>query len=214
MNAVAPTLGVVAGVLAAAEVVPYVRDTIRRSTRPHRGTWLIWSVLASVAFWAHRAEGASWSLLLLGVECVGTSVVFALSIRLGSGPLSPAERGLVVLAGAGVLGWLATDEPLVAMACVIASDTVATAMMLPKTWREPGSETLSTYLLASAGGAAAAASVGAAAPSLLLYPVHFCLLNGAVACLIVCRRTALERMRAPGPALPYSQTVLSETVTP
>jgi hypothetical protein len=213
MNAVAPVLGVLAGVLAAAEVVPYVRDTIARSTRPHRGTWLIWSALAGVAFWAHRADGASWSLLLLGVECVGTSVVFALSIRLGSGALSPAERGLVLLAGAGVVGWLATDEPLVAMACVIASDLVATAMMLPKTWREPGSETLSTYLLASAGGAAAGASVGVAAPSLLLYPVHFCLLNGVVAGLIVGRRTALERMRAPGPARPYSLAV-SETVTP
>jgi hypothetical protein len=211
MSAVAPVLGVVAGVLGVAEVVPYVRDTVRRSTRPHRGTWLIWSVLAGAAFWAQRADGASWSLLILGVEAVGTSVVFALSIRLGSGALSPAERGLVVFAGAGVVGWLATDEPLVATICVIASDVVATSMMLPKTWREPGSETLCTYVLASAGGAAAAASVGAVVPSLLLYPVYFCLVNGAVACLIVRRRAELGRALAPGSALQCTRAVRSGT---
>ena len=201
MSVVAPVLGVVAAVLGVIEVLPYVRDTLRRSTRPHRGTWFIWAVLAGVAFWAHRADGASWSLLLLGVECVGTAVVFALSLRWGHGALTTAERRLVLLAGVGVVGWVVTDEPLVALACVIASDLVATSMMLPKTWRNPASETLSTYVMASAGGAAAAASigvtavpssasVGVGAASLLAYPVYFCLINGAVAAVLVVRRRA------------------------
>jgi len=201
VSVVAPVLGVVAAVLGVIEVLPYVRDTLRRSTRPHRGTWFIWAVLAGVAFWAHRADGASWSLLLLGVECVGTAVVFALSLRWGHGALTTAERRLVLLAGVGVVGWVVTDEPLVALACVIASDLVATSMMLPKTWRNPASETLSTYVMASAGGAAAAASigvtavpssasVGVGAASLLAYPVYFCLINGAVAAVLVVRRRA------------------------
>jgi len=202
VSVVAPVLGVVAGVLGVIEVLPYVRDTLRRSTRPHRGTWFIWAVLAGVAFWAHRADGASWSLLLLGVECVGTAVVFALSLRWGHGALTTVERRLVLLAGVGVGGWVVSDEPLVALACVIASDLVATSMMLPKTWRNPASETLSTYVMASAGGAAAAASVGVtvavtssasvgvAPASLLVYPVYLCLINGAVAAVLVVRRRA------------------------
>jgi hypothetical protein len=109
------------------------------------------------------------------------------------------------------VGWLATDEPLVATICVIASDVVATSMMLPKTWREPGSETLCTYVLASAGGAAAAASVGAFVPSLLLYPLYFCLVNGAVACLIARRRSELGRALAPGSALQCTRAVRSGT---
>lgn len=117
--------------------------------------------------------------------------------------LTAAERRLVLLAGVGVVGWLVTDQPLMAMACVIASDLVATWLMLPKTWRSPGSETLSTYVMASAGGAAAAASIVAtlsatpaapvrvAAPaSLLAYPVYFCLVNGVVAAVLVLRRRA------------------------
>jgi hypothetical protein len=45
MTQIAPALGVLAALIGIASTVPYVRDTFRRSTQPHRGTWLVWSVL-------------------------------------------------------------------------------------------------------------------------------------------------------------------------
>ena len=45
MTYIAPVLGVLAGVVGIADTIPYVRDTVGGSTRPHRGTWPIWSVL-------------------------------------------------------------------------------------------------------------------------------------------------------------------------
>jgi len=192
MSAAAPLLGLLAGIMAVADLIPYLRDMLRRTTRPHRGAWLIWSVLAVVVFGAQSADGASWSLIILGAEAVGTSVIFALSLRLGSGGLSRAERCLIALAGAGVVAWAAADAPIIATACVVAAELIATALMVPKTWRDPNSETLSTYALASLAGAFAAGSVGALVPALLLYPVHFCLLNGAIAVLILRRRKVLE----------------------
>jgi len=203
MSGLAPVLGLFAGVMAVANLIPYLRDMRRGTTRPHRGAWLIWSVLAVVVFGAQIADGASWSLIILGAEAVGTSVVFALSIRLGIGGLSPTERGLIVLAGSGVVAWVAVDAPIIATTCVIAAELTATAMMVPKTWRDPNSETLSTYALASVGGALAAGSVGALVPSLLLYPAHFCLLNGALAFLILGRRKVLERGRPPRADVEY-----------
>jgi hypothetical protein len=102
---------------------------------------------------------------------------------------------LIAVAGAGVAGWLIADEPVVATACVVAADLTATAMMLPKTWRDPGSETLSTFALACLGGALAAGSVGAPDPSLLLYPAYYCLVNGGLALLIWQRRAIHRRGR-------------------
>jgi hypothetical protein len=49
MTYIAPVLGLLAGVVGIADTIPYVRDTVRGSTRPHRGTWLIWSVLVNGA---------------------------------------------------------------------------------------------------------------------------------------------------------------------
>jgi hypothetical protein len=191
MIELAPLLGVLAGLVGVADTIPYARDTLRGATRPHRGTWLIWGVLAVVVCLSQRADGASWSLVMAGAQAVLTSVIFGLAIRMGEGGLSAADAILIAIAGAGVVGWVVAEEPILATACVIAADLIAAAMMVPKVYRDPGSETLVTFALASAGGALAAGAVGAADASLLCYPLYYCVVNAAIALLIHHRRTVL-----------------------
>ena len=64
--------------------------------------------------------------------------------------------------------------------------------MIPKTYRDPGSETLATFALASLGGALAAGAVGVVDVSLLMYPIYYFAMNAAIALLIV-QRTARAR---------------------
>jgi hypothetical protein len=196
MQQIAPALGVLAGLAGLVGTAPYVRDVVARSTRPQCGTWLIWSLLAVVVCLSQRADGATWSVVMAGAHAAGNGLVLALALRLGTGGLSRQELMLIAVAGAGVTGWVVADDPLVATVCVVVADLVALAMMVPKTWRDPGSETLSTFALASVGGALAAASVGALEPSLLLYPAYYCLANGALALLILGRRAVYSA--APG----------------
>ena len=68
-------------------------------------------------------------------------------------------------------------------------------MMVPKTYRDPHSETLSTFALASVSGALAIGAVGTPQLSLLLYPVYFMLVNGAIAVFIHHRRAVLHSAR-------------------
>ena len=199
MTYVAPVLGVLAGVVGIADTIPYVRNTVRGTTRPHRGTWLILGVLAVVACLSQRADGASWSLVMAGAQAVLTSVIFLLSIRHGEGGLSPTEVTMIALAGGGVVGWIVADEPVVATACVVMADLIAAAMMVPKAYRDPGSETLATFAFASLGGALAAGAVGAPDLSLLLYPIYYCLVNGAIAALIHHRRGVLASLEPTSP---------------
>jgi hypothetical protein len=183
----AAILGVLAGLLTVVETIPYVRDVLGGSTRPHRGTWLIWTVLAVIAFLSQRADGGSWSLVMVAVQAVLTGLIFLLAIRRGEGGVAPGELAMIALAGAGVVGWAIADEPVVATVCVVAADLVAVGLMVPKTWRDPGSETLITFVLGSVSGALAAGAVGELDASLLLYPVYYCLGNAAIALLIVSR---------------------------
>ena len=188
----AAILGLLAAAVGVADTIPYVRDTLRGATRPHRGTWLIWGVLAVVVCLSQYADGASWSLVMAGVQAVLTGVIFALSIRHGEGGLRPVEMVMIAVATVGVIGWIVADEPLVATACVVAADLIGAAMMIPKTYRDPDSETLVTFAFASLGGAMAAGAVGALDLSLLLYPVYYCVINGAIALLIYERRSVLR----------------------
>jgi hypothetical protein len=203
MSAVA-ALGLLAGLLGVACMVPYLRDTVRGSTRPHRGTWLIWCALGIVVCASQRADGASWSLALTGGQVALNALVIVLAIRLGTGGVSRAEAVLMALAGGGVAGWLVVDEPVVATACAVGADLIATGMMVPKTWRDPRSETRSTFALASLAGLAALGSVGALEPALLLYPLYYCLVNGGLALLIHQRRAAVERAGWAAPAPPLA----------
>jgi hypothetical protein len=181
-------LGVLAALLGIVGTVPYVRDTLRRATRPHRGAWLIWSVLAVVATLSQRADGASWSLVMCVTQVVMDCLVLLLAIRLGTGGVGRADGALLALAGAGVAGWALAGDPVVATACVIAADALAFVLMLPKSWYDPASETLSTFAIASLGGALAAAAVAEPSPGLLAYPIYFCVANGAVALILSRRR--------------------------
>ena len=187
--------GLLAGALGAASTLPYLRDTLRRATVPHRGSWLIWGVIEVVALESQRADGARWSLVPLASQALGTCLVFALAVRFGSGGVSRTDLALIGLAGVGVAGWLAADEPVIATTCVIAADFVAALMMLPKTWRQPGSETLATYVFASLGGAATVGAVGVLSVPLLIYPVYFIIVNAGLAGVIVHRTGYLQRRR-------------------
>ena len=210
----APALGVLAGVAGIAGTIPYVRDILRRSTRPHRGTWLIWSVLAIVVCGSQHADGAAWSLVMAGTHSVLTGLVLVLAIRLGTGGLSRVDLLMIAVAGGGVAGWLVAQEPIVATACVIAADLIAAALMVPKTHRDPGSETVSTFAFASLGGALAAGAVGALEPALLLYPVYYCIVNGALALLIVHRRAGLLAGRPDRPANTFALAPTSRVTAP
>jgi hypothetical protein len=190
MTEIAPVLGVLAGAVGVADMIPYVRDTLRGTTRPHRGTWLIWAALAIVVSFSQAADGASWSLIMAVTGALLNSLIFALSIARGVGGVTTVELIMTAFAGGGVVGWLLADEPIVATACVVAADVIGAAMMLPKTHRDPESETLVTFAFASLGGALAAGAVGSLDVSLLLYPVYYCLVNGAIA-LLICRRRAV-----------------------
>ncbi|MGZ6645576.1 MAG: hypothetical protein ACXVFT_27530 [Solirubrobacteraceae bacterium] len=191
MTEVAPVLGVLAGVCAVGNTIPYIRDIVRGTTRPHRGTWLVWAVLAIVVYGSQRADGASWSLLMSGAQATLTGLIFILAIRRGEGGLSATDVLLTAMAAAGVAGWLLCDEPTVATAAVVVADLLAAAMMMPKTYRDPTSETLASFALASVGGALAAGAAASNEPALLLYPLYFCAVNGAIALLIHHRRAVL-----------------------
>jgi hypothetical protein len=183
--------GVLAGLVAAACTVPYVRDTLRGETVPHRGSWLIWSVLEVVALEAQRADGATWSLIPLMIQALGTCLVWTLSLWFGSGGLGRVEFALLALAGLGIVGWLVIQRPVVATACAIAADLVGAIMMAPKAWRDPHSETLSTFVLASASGVLMVGSVGSLSTALLMYPVYFVVVNAVLAGVILHGRAAV-----------------------
>jgi hypothetical protein len=189
-----PLLGLAAALVAIAGTIPYARDTLRGTTLPHRGTWLIWSLLSVLVFFSQRADGASWSLVAAGMQVILNGGIFVLAVCRGVGGVSLGDRLMLAIAAGGAIGWVVADDPFVATACVVAADLLGVAMMVPKTYRGPESETLATFALASVSGGLATAAVGSADLALVIYPIYLMLGNLGLALLIHQRRLALGRV--------------------
>ncbi len=177
-------LGVLSALLAVVDTVPYIRDVRRGSTRPQRATWLIWSVLGIAAFAAQAAHGANWSLVMIGTQAVLMTIVFLLAIPSGEGGLRPIDLAMLCLAAVGLVGWAIADEPVVATIFVVIADAIGLGLMVPKTVRDPESETLLTFALAAVGALLSTISVGELDPALLLYPGYMAVGNGLIAAII------------------------------
>jgi len=185
--------GIAGAILSGVGTLAYVRDVLRGRTVPHRGSWLVWSLIAVVAALAHGADGGTWSLLVLAGQAVGNLVVLALAVRRGIGGLTWGNAVLVGVATLGVLGWMRLGDTTSAVLCAALADGAGLVAIAPKIWADPFSETPATYGLAGATGLLAVLAVPAVEVSLLLFPCYFCIANTATAQLIALRRRSRLR---------------------
>ncbi|MEM8555766.1 MAG: hypothetical protein AAGF71_13190 [Pseudomonadota bacterium] len=192
--------GIAAGLLSGLAYLPYIRDTYLGRTTPHQSTWVIWSLLATLAFFAQVHEGAVASLWFAGVQAVGTVTVAVLSLRNGFGS-HPNRWDDTVLVGAGIglLIWYHTDNAIYALAISIVISALGGTVMVAKTRADPHSETLITWVLALIASVCAVAAVGFGDPVLLAYPMYLGALYATLVTTIV-----FGRLRVRSAALVHS----------
>lgn len=185
--------GILAGVLSTLAFIPYVRDTWARRTQPKRASWFIWSILGTIAFFSQVYEGAGPTLWLAGAQIAGTIVVFVLSISRGVGGVLYAEdRWILIAAALGLIIWAMTDTAVYALFITIAINLMGGWITVTKAYRDPGSETYSTWALSAVASAFAIFSLGTVDWVLLAYPMYLLTINSAIVCAIT-----LGRARAP-----------------
>ena len=100
-------------------VIPYARSILRKETKPHRMTWLIWSALALIAFFSQLAEGGTWSLLLTVGDTLAILITFAFSLKFGVHGLRKIDILSLVGAGISLVLWYITKNPAVALFLII-----------------------------------------------------------------------------------------------
>ena len=173
--------GLIAGILSLLAYIPYVMDTVARRTQPCRATWLIWMVLASISGASNLYEGAGATMIFIGVQVAGTAVVFGLSLTRGSGHYFSVKNVLILLAaGVGLIAWYVTDSAVYALAISISISALGGASTIWKAFRDPKSETLSTWVISTIAAALGIVSVGVFDPLLLAYPVYLLVLYAGI----------------------------------
>lgn len=173
--------GGLATFLSAIAFVPYILNTLKGGTRPHRASWLIWSVLATISFFAQVHEGATESLGFSAAQAGCTVLVFLLSVVRGQGTfLSRADAMVLSIAGFGLVLWYMADTAVFALMKSITISLMGGMLTIQKTYWFPDTETMSTWQLSFVAAWCAALSVGSFDWVLLAYPTYLIVLNGAI----------------------------------
>lgn len=186
-------IGLVAGVVGLAGYAPYVRDILAGKTQPDRTSWLIWTLEYAVLCAAQIAKGAGPALWLAGLQFVGVIIVYALSFKYGVGKLDRHKAILLACICIALSTWFFSSDATLAIWILVAVEATGGLLTALKVYRDPGSETLTMWVLLSvAGGLGVFAIAPGNAGILYLYPV-FLIGMGAVivaASKIGARRTA------------------------
>ncbi len=177
--------GWLSGLLTVLWFLPYLRDIFRRSTKPHRASWLIWALLGGIAFFSQASKGATDSLWLTSVESAGMTLIFLLSIKYGVGGFTRNDILTLLAAGVGLTVWYLTKEASYALFLTIVIDGLGSLLTAVKAYRDPSSETLGAWALSAVAGVFAVLAVGKLDFVLISYPFYIILANLTIVFAII-----------------------------
>ena len=134
-------LGIISGILGVVAAVPYIKDILHGSTRPNTVSWALWVLLLLISILAQISAGASWSLVFLIGDFLGTSAVLILCLGgYGYKEYGWIEWVCLALAIIAIVSWQLTNQPILAIVFAIIADFMAAVPTVIKAYRDPWSE--------------------------------------------------------------------------
>ena len=143
LTVIATAIGVVA-------FFPYLRDTFSLKTKPHAYTWLIWAITQGTAVFGIWYGGGGWGALNLTIGTLFVIVVFLFSIKYGTKNITKSDTAILVAALSAIIIWWRLDQPLISVIMVSVIDVIGYVPSFRKSYQEPWSETLISWILFSA----------------------------------------------------------------
>ena len=187
------TAGYISGLLSILVVIPYIWEIFRHQVKPERATWLVWTILTAISYFSQRSAGAGASLWFTLGNGVGVALVLVISLFKGVGGLTRFDLMVLALAGLGIAGWLTFDSPGLAIASVIFADLMGTLPTLRKAYRDPASESVSAFTIATLSAVLGIYAVGAWSAVLVAYPLYILLADGAIVVAVLAGRRSVQR---------------------
>src|SRR5581483_2398248 len=126
--------------------IPYLKDIFSLKTKPHTYTWLIWSLTTgTAALVAYYGGGGIGSINLIAMFVV-TFFIFLLSLKYGAKHITAWDTMVLITALLATVIWWQLKQPLISVVMVSAIDVLGYFPSFRKSWEEPWSETMISWL--------------------------------------------------------------------
>lgn len=175
---------VISGVLQASSILPYIQGMLKGTTRPNAVSWSLWLVLQIIAISGQVSSGASWSLVFLFATTFNIVLVLFFSSRgYGYKKYGGIDFVCLLAAIAAIVVWKTTGNPVFAISMAVVADFIALVPTIAKTYKEPFSESVASWVLLVAAASFAALSTTKFDIANLLYPVYAALSSFSIVVL-------------------------------
>jgi hypothetical protein len=177
-------LGIISGILAALAIIPYIKDILHGSTRPNIVSWALWVLLLGISILAQWSAGASWSLIFLIGDFIGTSAVLILCLTgYGYSKYTWVEWTCLALAVIAIIAWQLAHQPVLAILFAIIADLMASVPTVVKAYRDPWSEDPSVWIIICIASLLGIFSTTIFNAANLIFPAYIFFINGLIGLL-------------------------------
>lgn len=186
-------LSVAAIMLTIGGYIPYIRDTLKGTTKPHVFTWFLWGFQTVITYGLQINAGAgvgSWTTLAVAISCF---LIFALGMRNGKKDITKSDVIFFALSLIGLAIWLAAKQPILSTILLSSTAIIGFIPTIRKSWNNPHSETLLTYRINVLRHGLSFLALQQYNIVTWLYPVVWMTINGLFSIMLTLRRNHIDK---------------------
>lgn len=174
----------------------YIVSILKHETRPHLFTWLVWTLLSGIGYFAQLHDKAGPGAWALAITALFSLMIVLLCLKYGEKTITKGDKIALGASLTAILPWLLTKDPLGSVILISIIDIVAFYPTIRKSWMKPGEEHLGAYNLANLKFVLSFFAMSAFTLNTMLYPTVIVLANGAFVVMCLIRRRQLSAPQA------------------
>ena len=178
-------ISILAAIMAA---TPYVVGMIRKKTKPHMFSWLIWGLSSVICGAVQLAEGGgagSWPLIVNGVYCLGVSLA---ALWIGTKDIKKIDYVVLTVTLSTIPLWMITKDPLWSVLIVVMIDGLGYIPTVRKSWGRPQEESALSWGLSCIFFTVSILALEKIKITTYLYPAVFAVINAGFVLFLLARR--------------------------
>jgi hypothetical protein len=168
--------------------IVYLYGIYRGKTKPHLYTFLVWTIVMTIIFFGQVLSGAGAGAWATGASLFLTAITIPLSIFYGTKDITKMDGLFLILAVSAIIPWAFAESIFLSVLLASLIDALAIIPTIRKTWKDPKSEPLLSWLLAEGKIICGILALAVYAPVTWIYPVQALIMNALLILVIMYRR--------------------------
>jgi hypothetical protein len=171
--------------------IPYIITILQGKTKPNRATWWVWAINGSILSLGNLAVGADYTMLPIICPVIAQWCIAILSIKHGEGGWNRFDRRCLIASGISFILWRILKYDLIAIVLPLLIDILAALPTLKKSYYEPETEDLLTYILYTVGGLFTVLAITKWSFEIAITPIYILCINAVIVLLLTRHKTLL-----------------------